>query len=88
MYVPERGLSIRCSIVQPVPFRYKDRCLNFPNHTKQVWRSADTTLMKILWTLLIFFLPLIGLLIWFLCGPRGGGGARAGGLSTTGPARV
>jgi hypothetical protein len=39
--------------------------------------------MKVLWTLLIFFLPVVGLLVWFLLGPRGGPGARAGGIGMT-----
>ncbi len=30
--------------------------------------------MKVLWTLLIFFLPLLGLVIWYFAGPRKAGG--------------
>jgi len=32
---------------------------------------AASTGAKILWTLLILFLPVIGLIIWLLVGPRG-----------------
>jgi hypothetical protein len=32
--------------------------------------SAASTGAKLLWTLLIIFLPLIGLIIWFFAGPR------------------
>ena len=35
-----------------------------------VVQSSATTGMKVLWTLLILFLPLIGLIIWFFAGPR------------------
>lgn len=36
----------------------------------QVFKSSATTLAKILWTLLIIFLPVIGLIIWAIAGPR------------------
>ena len=39
----------------------------------QVCRSGQSTLVVILWTLVIFFFPVVGLLIWFLCGPREAG---------------
>ncbi len=32
--------------------------------------SGATTGAKILWSLLIIFLPLLGLLIWYLAGPK------------------
>lgn len=32
--------------------------------------SNSTTGKKVLWTLLVFFLPLIGFLIWLIAGPR------------------
>ena len=32
--------------------------------------SNATTLAKVLWTLLILFLPVLGLIIWFFAGPR------------------
>jgi hypothetical protein len=35
--------------------------------------SSASTGAKVLWTLLIIFLPLIGLIIWFFAGPRKGG---------------
>jgi hypothetical protein len=35
-----------------------------------VWASASSTGAKVLWTLLILVLPLIGLLIWFFVGPK------------------
>jgi len=36
----------------------------------QVLGSAETVLAKVLWTLLIVFLPVIGLIIWLILGPR------------------
>lgn len=36
----------------------------------QVFKSAAGTGSKILWTLLIFFFPLGGLIIWFFFGPK------------------
>ena len=37
-----------------------------------IFRSQGTTAMgKLIWTLLILVLPVIGLIIWFLAGPRG-----------------
>lgn len=36
----------------------------------KVCRSGRTNLVVVLWTLLIFFFPVGGLLIWFLAGPR------------------
>lgn len=32
--------------------------------------SGATPGMKVLWTLLIVFLPVIGLILWFLLGPK------------------
>lgn len=37
----------------------------------KTWGSAASTGSKIIWTLLILFLPLIGLILWFFLGPRG-----------------
>ncbi|MGL4319141.1 MAG: PLDc N-terminal domain-containing protein [Pseudomonas sp.] len=34
-------------------------------------KSGAETGMKILWVLLIIFLPVLGLIIWALAGPRG-----------------
>lgn len=35
-----------------------------------IFGSRASTGAKVLWTLLILFLPLIGLIIWFVAGPR------------------
>ncbi|MBK8175889.1 MAG: PLDc N-terminal domain-containing protein [Rhodospirillales bacterium] len=37
-----------------------------------VVQSGATTGAKILWVLLILILPILGLIIWFFAGPRGG----------------
>jgi len=36
-----------------------------------VLKSSAETGMKILWVLLIFLLPVLGLIIWAIAGPRG-----------------
>lgn len=36
-----------------------------------VWRSTKASGTKVAWTLLILILPLIGLAIWGIAGPRG-----------------
>jgi hypothetical protein len=36
-----------------------------------VWRSTKSSGTKIGWTALIFILPLVGLAIWGIAGPRG-----------------
>ncbi|KAF0865416.1 PLDc N-terminal domain-containing protein [Pseudomonas sp. LD120] len=36
-----------------------------------VLKSGTETGMKILWVLLILFLPVLGLVIWAVAGPRG-----------------
>lgn len=36
-----------------------------------VLKSSAETGMKILWVLLIIFLPVLGLIIWAIAGPRG-----------------
>ena len=36
-----------------------------------VLKSGAETGMKILWVLLIIFLPILGLVIWAIAGPRG-----------------
>jgi uncharacterized membrane protein YjgN (DUF898 family) len=33
-------------------------------------QSREPTINKLLWTLLIIFLPMLGLIIWWLAGPR------------------
>jgi hypothetical protein len=35
-----------------------------------IFNSSASTGAKILWTLLVLLLPLIGLIIWFLAGPK------------------
>jgi Phospholipase_D-nuclease N-terminal len=37
-----------------------------------VIQSGASTGAKILWVLLILVLPVVGLIIWFFAGPRGG----------------
>lgn len=37
----------------------------------QVLTSRASTLAKIIWTIVIIALPVLGLLIWFFAGPRG-----------------
>ncbi|MFV8818715.1 PLDc N-terminal domain-containing protein [Haliea sp. E17] len=36
--------------------------------------SRSETLHKLLWILLVIFLPLVGLVIWFFAGPRSNSG--------------
>jgi hypothetical protein len=36
----------------------------------QVFKSSATTGAKILWTVLIVVLPLMGLIIWYFIGPK------------------
>ncbi|PTN35340.1 PLDc N-terminal domain-containing protein [Desulfonatronum sp. SC1] len=37
----------------------------------QIFQSRASTGSKVFWIVLILLLPLIGLIIWFLAGPRG-----------------
>ena len=37
----------------------------------KTWSSGAGTGAKILWTLLILVLPLLGFIIWFFAGPKG-----------------
>ncbi len=37
----------------------------------QVFQSRASTGSKVFWIVLILLLPLVGLIIWFLAGPRG-----------------
>jgi hypothetical protein len=41
-----------------------------------VVQSGATTGKKVLWIVLILLLPILGLILWLLLGPRGGGKAR------------
>lgn len=36
-------------------------------------QSGASTGNKVLWVVLIILLPIVGLLLWFFMGPRGGG---------------
>jgi len=36
----------------------------------QIVQSSATTGLKVIWVLVILFLPLIGLIIWFFIGPK------------------
>lgn len=36
-----------------------------------VWRSTKSSGTKLGWTVLIFILPLVGLAVWGIAGPRG-----------------
>ena len=36
----------------------------------QVWKSAASAGAKLLWTLLILVLPVVGFIIWLIAGPR------------------
>jgi hypothetical protein len=40
----------------------------------QVFQSRESTGTKVLWTVLIALLPVLGLIIWYFAGPRGQGG--------------
>lgn len=37
----------------------------------KIFQSSASTGAKVLWTLLIILLPILGLIIWFLLGPKG-----------------
>lgn len=37
----------------------------------KTWTSGATTGVKLLWTLLILVLPVIGFIIWLIAGPKG-----------------
>lgn len=37
-----------------------------------IFQSGVSTGKKVLWTLLVLLLPVVGLIIWLLFGPRGG----------------
>lgn len=40
----------------------------------RTWISTSETIAKIIWTLVILFLPVIGLIAWALFGPKDRGG--------------
>ena len=33
-------------------------------------QSSETTGKKVLWTVLVFFLPVLGFIIWLIAGPK------------------
>jgi hypothetical protein len=37
-----------------------------------IFQSSASSGKKLLWTLLVLLLPLLGLILWFFLGPRGG----------------
>ncbi|PVA10645.1 hypothetical protein DC366_07090 [Pelagivirga sediminicola] len=37
----------------------------------QTLTSSASTLAKVIWTLVIFFLPVLGFIAWLIAGPRG-----------------
>ncbi|ETX28077.1 PLD nuclease N-terminal domain-containing protein [Roseivivax isoporae] len=37
----------------------------------QILTSGASTLAKVLWTLAILILPILGFIVWLLAGPRG-----------------
>lgn len=37
----------------------------------KVFQSGASTGGKVLWTVLILILPVVGLILWFLAGPKG-----------------
>ena len=37
----------------------------------KIFQSSASTGAKVLWTVLIILLPILGLIIWFLLGPKG-----------------
>jgi len=37
-----------------------------------IWGSSAAGLSKLLWSALVLFLPLVGMIIWFFMGPKKG----------------
>ncbi|MFP7571808.1 PLD nuclease N-terminal domain-containing protein [Marivita sp. S2033] len=37
----------------------------------KIWSSGASTGAKVLWTLLILILPVVGFIIWLIAGPKG-----------------
>lgn len=37
----------------------------------KTWSSSASTMAKVLWTLLVLLLPVVGFIIWLIAGPRG-----------------
>jgi len=38
----------------------------------QIWGSHASGVAKLIWSLVVFLFPLIGLIIWFFAGPKKG----------------
>ncbi|MFN3596878.1 MAG: PLD nuclease N-terminal domain-containing protein [Rubricoccaceae bacterium] len=36
----------------------------------QIFKSSATTGSKVIWALIVFFFPLVGLIVWFIAGPK------------------
>ena len=39
-----------------------------------IFQSSESNGKKLIWTLAVLLLPLVGLILWFFLGPRGGRG--------------
>lgn len=37
----------------------------------KTWSSSVSTTAKVIWTLLILLLPIVGFIIWLIAGPKG-----------------
>jgi hypothetical protein len=37
-----------------------------------IFQSSASTGTKVLWTVIVFFLPVLGFILWFFLGPRTG----------------
>ena len=37
-----------------------------------IFQSSESNGKKVLWTVIVLVLPVLGLIIWFFAGPRGG----------------
>ena len=38
----------------------------------KTWTSSATTLAKLIWTVVILVLPVLGFIAWLIAGPKGG----------------
>jgi hypothetical protein len=38
-----------------------------------IWTSSEDTVKKVIWTLVVLVLPLIGVIIWYFAGPKSSG---------------
>jgi hypothetical protein len=39
--------------------------------------SSSSTASKVIWVLVVIFFPILGLIAWFVAGPKGGGAVHA-----------